>query len=84
MDRDELKAAARDAIVTHAPELAIGIAERVIDSPGMQRLFDRWERKRPHGLVAFVRRLRGGARGITDAEKLELDALVREQVAKYR
>jgi hypothetical protein len=84
MDRNELMNEARTAIVSHAPELAIGIAERVIASPGMQRLFDDWERKRPHGLVAFVRRLRGGRRGLNPKERADLEQLVRDQVAKYR
>lgn len=84
MNRDQMKQEARDAIVSHAPELAIGIAERVIESPGMQRLFDRFERKRPHGLVAFVRRLRGGKRGLDNAERAELEQLVKEHVKTYR
>jgi P2-related tail formation protein len=84
MTREELKQVARGAIVKHAPELGIAIAERLIESPGMQRMFDRWERKRPHGLVAFVRRLRGKQRGIDEQERAQLEQLVREAVQKYR
>jgi hypothetical protein len=83
MNRAALKDAARAAIVKQAPSLAVGIAERVIESPGMQRLFDRWERKRPHGIVALVRRLRG-KRGLDEDDKRELEKLVGETIEKYR
>jgi len=84
MTRDEIKEVARGAIVKHAPELGIALAERIIESPGMQRMFDRWERKRPHGLVALARRLRGKKRGIDEQERAQLEELVREAVQKYR
>ena len=84
MNRAELKDAARAAIVNQAPGLAVGIAERIIESPAAQRWFDSIERRRPRGIVAFVRRLRGKKRGLTDEQRAELEKLVGKTLEKYR
>lgn len=84
MTREELKDQARAAIVEHAPELVVRAAEELIQSPMMQRWFDRIEKRRPRGIVAWVRRMRGAQHGLTDAEKLELETLVRSAAARYQ
>lgn len=83
MKREQFAQHAREALVSQAPELGVKLAEHLIESPGMQRLFARWAKKRPHGIAAFVRRLRGRT-GIDDGERQELERLVRELVEKYR
>jgi hypothetical protein len=83
MTREEFKQHARAAIVKQAPELGVKLAELVIESDGMQRVFARWAKKRPHGIAAFVRRIRGRT-GIDDQEREELERLVRDLVKKYR
>ena len=84
MTREQLKDEARAAILKQAPSLAVGIAEKLIESPAAQRWFDSIERRRPRGIVAFVRRLRGKQRGLTDDQRAELERLVDQSLAKYR
>jgi hypothetical protein len=78
------KDAARAAIVKQAPGLAVGIAEQLVESPAAQRWFDSIQRRRPRGIVAFVRRIRGKERGLTDEQREELEKLVAKTLEKYR
>ncbi|HYC44488.1 MAG TPA: hypothetical protein VED01_03290 [Burkholderiales bacterium] len=84
MNREEFKQLARAELARQAPSLAVGIAERLIEAPVMQRWFDRIEKKRPRGIVALVRRLRGKQRGLTEEQRAELEQLVEKTLEKYR
>ena len=84
MDREELRNTARQMVVAHAPDLAVHAAEAILNSPRMQRWFASVARKRPNGIVALIRRLRGEQRGLTLEQENELRDLVRQQVEKQR
>lgn len=84
MTREEFQQHARAALARVAPELSVGIAEQLVESPAASRWFDRVAKKRPRGIVALVRRLRGKERGLTDEQRDELEKLVRETANKYR
>jgi len=84
MNRDDFKQHARAAIVSQAPSLAAGVVEKLVESPAAQRWFDSIERKRPRGIVAIVRRLRGKQRGLTEEQSAELERLVAKTIEKYR
>lgn len=84
MNRAQLRDEARAALVRAAPDVAVKVAERVVESRAVQRWFDSIERRRPRGLVALVRRLRGKRRGLDEQELRELEELMRTLADKYR
>lgn len=67
-----------------APELAAGAAEAIIGSGPMQRWFDSIERRRPRGLVALFRRLRGKDRGLTPEQRDQLEEFLRAKLSERR
>ncbi len=78
MNREQLRGEARAAALRAAPELGAAAVEAIIESPAMQHWFDSIERRRPRGIVAFVRRLRGGKqRGLTSGQRAELEEYIR-------
>lgn len=66
-----------------APDLAGHLVETIVSGPLLQRWLDEIERKRPRGLVALVRRLRGKDRGLTDEQRRQLEQLLRNRADKY-
>jgi hypothetical protein len=84
MNREEFRDEVRATIVRQAPSVAVGIVEKLVESPAAQRWFDAIAKKRPRGIVALVRRLRGKQRGLTDEQREELDRLVGKTLEKYR
>lgn len=74
--RQELRGEAFRVLRDRAPEMGLRAARRIVNSPAMQRWFDRVELERPRGIVAWVRRLRGKERGITDEQRAELERVI--------
>lgn len=66
-----------------SPGLAAHVVESIVNSAPLQRWFDNIERKRPRGLVALFRRLRGKDRGLTDEQREQLEEFLRVSADKY-
>lgn len=83
MSRRDLENMARQALYKHSPELTREMATRVINAGFFQSWMDRVERKRPRGIVAWVRRLRGKDRGITPEQAAELEELAGKVLERF-
>ena len=66
-----------------APDLASHVVETILNGPLLQRWFDSIEARRPRGIVALVRRLRGKDRGLTPEQRQQLEQLLRNRADKY-
>ena len=85
MDREQFKALARAELIKQAPGVAVELLDSLVSSSVVQqRWFDRVAQKRPRGFIAWVRRLRGQERGLTDDQRRELEKLVADAVKKYQ
>jgi hypothetical protein len=82
--RDDVRVATLDALRKHAPDLAVDAAVRIMEAPAIQRWFDSIERRRPRGIVAWVRRLRRGRRGVSASERKAIEEFVIEAVRRER
>lgn len=82
MNRQDLANMARQRLYAHAPELTSHLAGTIVNSEPFQRWMDRIERKRPRGVVAWVRRLRGKDRGLDAQELHELEQLSQKALEK--
>lgn len=82
MNRKDLANTARQALYANAPGLTSFVAGEIINSAPFQRWLDSIEKRRPRGIVAWVRRLRGEHRGLTAAQQQELADLVRRELDK--
>lgn len=83
MDREELRSEFRAAALARAPELTVGLVEKIVETPRVQHFFDQMERKHKHGIVAAWRRWRGRV-GLDARDRGELERVVRMVVDKYR
>jgi hypothetical protein len=77
MNREQIKSEVREAARRVLPGLGVAALDGIISSPSIQQWFDGIERKRPRGIVAWVRRLRGKQRGLTDGQRVELEEYIR-------
>ena len=89
--REALKNYAREAAINSIPGLAVTAGERLINSPVMQRWFDKIEKKRKHGMVASFRRFRRWLTGkdetgikLSAQEREELEQILQKAANKYR
>lgn len=83
MSRKDLENVIRQRLYNASPELTRELASRMISSGFFQSWMDRIERKRPRGIVAWVRRLRGKDRGITPEQAKELEELTRSVLERF-
>lgn len=83
MTRKDLENVIRQRLYAASPELTRELASRMINSGWFQSWMDRVERRRPRGIVAWVRRLRGKDRGITPEQSKELEELTRNVLERF-
>lgn len=83
MSRKDLENVIRQRLYNASPELTRELATRMINSGWFQSWMDRVERKRPRGIVAWVRRLRGKERGLTPEQAEELDGLAKKALERF-
>lgn len=83
MNRDDLENLARRALYNQSPRLTRELATRIISGTAFQAWMDRIERERPRGIVAWVRRLRGQRRGITQEQAQELEQIARKTMERF-
>ena len=82
MNRKDLANTARQALYANAPALTSYVAGEIINSAPFQKWMDSIERRRPRGIVAWFRRMRGERRGLTPEQQRELAELVRRELDK--
>lgn len=83
MSRKDLENVIRQRLYNASPELTRELATRIIGSGWFQSWMDRVERKRPRGIVAWVRRMRGKDRGLTPEQAKELEQLTKEVLERF-
>lgn len=82
MNREDLANMARQRLYANAPELTSHLAGKIVNSGPFQAWMDRVQHKRPRGMVAWVRRLRGKDRGLTAEQLHELEQLTQKTLEK--
>lgn len=83
MSRKDLENIIRQRLYDASPDLTRELATRMINSGWFQPWMDRVERKRPRGIVAWVRRLRGKERGLTPEQAEELERLAADVLKRF-
>jgi len=83
MSRQDLENLARRALYSAAPDMTREQASRLISGVPFQGWMSEIERKRPRGIVAFVRRLRGKDRGITPEQAARVQEIAQKTVERF-